>query len=101
VCEAFSEGLPVASSTATSLPDLVADAGLLFDPDDTGEIADAVRRLWTDPDLRAELSERGRRRGAQFSFAAAARLLRAHYRHLANRALSEEDRILLEAPPLA
>ena len=101
VCEAFSEGLPVASSTATSLPDLVAGAGLLFDPDDTGEIVDAVRRLWTDPDLRAELSERGRRRGAQFSFAAAARLLRAHYRHLAGRALSEEDRILLEAPPLA
>ena len=32
VCEAFSAGLPVASSAATGLPDLVGDAGLLFDP---------------------------------------------------------------------
>src|SRR5262249_32446697 len=46
VCEAFSVGMPVASSNATSLPDLVGDAGLLFDPDDTEEIADAARRLW-------------------------------------------------------
>ena len=34
VWEAFSAGLPVASSSATSLPDLVDGAGLLFDPDD-------------------------------------------------------------------
>ena len=34
VCEAFSAGLPVASSSATGLPDLVGDAGLIFDPDE-------------------------------------------------------------------
>lgn len=101
VCEAFSEGLPVASSTATSLPDLVGDAGLLFDPDDTEEIALAVRRLWTEPDLRANLAERGRRRGERFSFRAAARLFRAHYRRIGGRGLTDEDRILLGAPPPA
>ena len=35
VCEAFSAGLPVASSSATGLPDLVGDAGLIFDPEST------------------------------------------------------------------
>jgi glycosyltransferase involved in cell wall biosynthesis len=101
VCEAFSEGLPVASSTATSLPDLVGDAGILFDPDDTEEIAAAVKRLWTDPGLRATLSERGRKRGEQFSFDAAARLFRAHYRRIGGRPQSEQDRILLQEPPAA
>jgi glycosyltransferase involved in cell wall biosynthesis len=100
ICEAFSEGLPVASSAATGLPDLIDDAGLLFDPDDTDEIAGAAKRLWTDPELREQLSERGRRRSQLFSFDATARLLRAHYRRIAG-SLSEEDRILLDARPPA
>ena len=101
VCEAFSAGLPVASSSATSLPDLVGDAGLLFDPTEPDQIADTVLRLWRDPVLRLTLAERGRERGAQFSFDHTARLFRAHYRRLGGRSLSEEDRILLAGPPLA
>jgi glycosyltransferase involved in cell wall biosynthesis len=101
VCEAFSAGLPVASSSATSLPDLVGDAGLLFDPSDPTEIAECVLRLWRDPILRQTLAERGRRRGEQFSFDHTARLFRAHYRRLAERPLSDQDRTLLASPPLA
>jgi glycosyltransferase involved in cell wall biosynthesis len=100
VCEAFSEGLPVACSSVTSLPGLVGDAGLTFDPDETGEIADRILRLWTDPDLRATLAGRGRDRAREFSFDHAARLFRAHYRRIANRPLTDEDRILLSAAPL-
>jgi glycosyltransferase involved in cell wall biosynthesis len=101
ICEAFSAGVPVASSTATSLPDLVGDAGLLFDPEDTEQIADSMLRLWTDPELRADLTERGRTRGEQFNFDQTARLFRAHYRRVGGQPLSEEDRILLASPPLA
>ena len=101
VCEAFSAGLPVASSSATGLPDLVGDAGLLFDPGDPEEIAGSVLRLWRDPVLRETLATRGRARGELFSFDHTARLFRAHYRRLCDTALSEEDRILLAAPPLA
>ena len=101
ICEAFSAGVPVASSNATSLPDLVGNAGLLFDPDDTEQIADAVRRLWTDEGLRADLAQRGRERGKLFDFDRTARLLRAHYRRVGRQPLSEEDRILLAGPPLA
>ena len=101
ICEAFSAGLPVASSSASSLPDLVGDAGLLFDPDDAEEIAASVLRLWRDPVLRQTLAARGRARGELFSFDRTARLFRAHYRRLGRAALTEEDRILLAAPPLA
>jgi glycosyltransferase involved in cell wall biosynthesis len=101
ICEAFSAGLPVASSNATSLPDLVGDAGLLFDPDNIEQIAEAVRRLWESEELRRELAERGSERGARFSWDRSARLFRAHYRRIGGRELAEEDRILLAAQPLA
>lgn len=99
--EAFSAGTPLACSTATGLPDIAGDAALLFDPDSTEEIADAVRRLWTEADLRSSLIERGSERADLFSFERTARLFRAHYRRLAGRALTGDDEGLLAAPPLA
>ncbi len=101
VCEAFSAGLPVASSSATGLPDLVGDAGLIFDPESTDRIADAVLRLWNDERLRRTLAERGRERDERFSWDHTAHLFRAHYRRIGGQDLAEEDRILLAAPPPA
>lgn len=101
VCEAFDAGLPVASSTATGLPDVVGDAGLLFDPDDVAETARELHRLWTDSDLRASLRERGKRRAAKLSIDHTARLFRAHYRQVGHQSLSDQDRILLASPPPA
>jgi glycosyltransferase involved in cell wall biosynthesis len=101
VCEAFSAGVPVASSSATGLPDLVGDAGLIFDPESTEQIAEAVERIWTDEGLRRSLAERGRGRDELFSWDRTARLFRAHYRRIAGRRLAEEDRILLAASPPA
>ena len=101
VCEAFDAGLPVASSTATGLPDVVGDAGLLFDPDDVGEMARELHRLWTDAGLRDSLRERGRGRAAELSIDHTARLFRAHYRQVGHRSLTDEDRILLASPPPA
>jgi glycosyltransferase involved in cell wall biosynthesis len=101
VCEAFDAGLPVASSRATGLPDVVGDAGLLFDPDDVDEMARQLHRLWSDGELRKSLSERGRKRADEYSFDHTARLFRAHYRQVGHRSLTEEDRILLASPPPA
>jgi glycosyltransferase involved in cell wall biosynthesis len=101
VTEAFSAGLPVACSSAAGLPDLVGDAGLIFDPERPEEIADRVHRLWASSALREQLRERGARRAERFSFDHAARLFRAHYRQIAGKRLPEEDRILLASPPVA
>ena len=97
VTEAFSLGVPVACSSATALPETAAGAALLFDPDDPAQIAEAAWRLWTDPDLRASLVERGRLRAAKLSFDRAARTFRAHYRRIGGRPLTDEDRALVRA----
>ncbi|MGZ5325657.1 MAG: glycosyltransferase family 4 protein, partial [Solirubrobacterales bacterium] len=88
-------------SNAASLPDLVGDAGLLFDPESVDEIATAMERLWREPALREELRGRGLRRAEGLSFDRTALLFRAHYRRIAGRTLAEQDRILLASPPPA
>ncbi len=98
--EAFLSGVPAAVSRVCCLPEHAGDAALLFDPERPEEIAEALWRLWADAELRRELSERGRRQVARFSWERTARLFRAHYRRLAGRPLSNEDRALLAAPPL-
>jgi glycosyltransferase involved in cell wall biosynthesis len=101
ICEAFSAKLPVAASSATGLPNLVGNAGLIFDPDSTEQIADAVERLWSDQDLQRSLIRAGEERSLQLSWDHTARLFRAHYRRIGGRELAEEDRILLAASPPA
>lgn len=89
--EAFLAGVPAACSNVTSLPEQAGDAALVFDPRNPGQIADAIQRLWADPDLRATLVGRGRERVGYFSWDRTARTFRAHYRRIARRPLSDED----------
>jgi glycosyltransferase involved in cell wall biosynthesis len=79
VLEAMRRGLPVACSGTTSLPELVGDAALTFDPESTEAIAHALRRLLEDPALRTDLAARGRERAALFSWERAAREMVAVY----------------------
>jgi glycosyltransferase involved in cell wall biosynthesis len=100
ICEAFAVGVPVACSTATSLPDLAGDAAVLFDPLDIEEMAAAIHTLWVDRDRRAELRRRGFQIARDLTWDHAARKFRALYRSLAGRTLTQEDRDLLSAAPL-
>lgn len=93
--EAFHAEAPVACSNVTSLPEQAGDAALIFDPENAAEMADAIRRLWTDSSLREILVKRGTRNLARLSWERTARIFRAHYRRLANRPLTEEDAELL------
>jgi glycosyltransferase involved in cell wall biosynthesis len=62
--EAMSCGLPVVASRLSGIPELVEDgvSGLLVTPGDCGGIADALRRLADDADLRARLGAAARAR---------------------------------------
>jgi glycosyltransferase involved in cell wall biosynthesis len=60
--EAWSFGCPVLTSRLRGIAEQVGDAGLLANPASVEEIADGIRRLWTDERLRAELARRGRER---------------------------------------
>ena len=60
--EAMACGLPVVTTTAGGITELVADEvnGLLCDPDDVSSIARSVGRIVADPALRARLGAAGR-----------------------------------------
>ena len=95
IYEAWLEGAPIACSNVTSLPVQVMDAAVLFDPYDAAAIADAMRRLATDDNLRRDLSANGFLRVKDYDWNLTARGYRAVYRRAAGRLLSEEDRALL------
>ena len=95
IFEAWLEGVPVACSNVSALPDQVKDAGLLFDPHSVESIADAMRKLSADSSLRQELRTSGIRRLKDFDLGRTSRALRAVYRRAARFPLTEEDRWLL------
>jgi glycosyltransferase involved in cell wall biosynthesis len=99
VLEAMAQGVPVVCSNVTSLPSLLAGAGVVFDPRDVEEMAAAIERVWTDEDLRGRLASDGPARAAQFDWDRTARLFRAHYRRVGGAGLTAEDEALLAAPP--
>lgn len=80
--EAMACGVPVVSSEASSLPEVVGEAGLLVDPLDVDALAGALERALDDEALRADLCARGVARAARFSWDESARQLRAHYDNL-------------------
>jgi glycosyltransferase involved in cell wall biosynthesis len=84
--EAMACGTPVLTSPVSSIPEVVGDAALLVGPEDTPSIADALRRLWTDADLRAALSERGLAQAARFSWDRTAVRMLEIYRTVAGAA---------------
>ncbi|HZL30483.1 MAG TPA: glycosyltransferase family 1 protein [Pseudolabrys sp.] len=57
--EAMSAGCPVLSSNTSSLPEVVGDAALLFDPKDVDALRDALVRITESAALRDDLVRRG------------------------------------------
>jgi glycosyltransferase involved in cell wall biosynthesis len=55
-------------------------AALLVDPLDTAALADAIRRVLTDDDLRADLRRRGLAQAARFTWTQTAAATLAIYR---------------------
>jgi alpha-1,3-rhamnosyl/mannosyltransferase len=68
VLEAMRREVPVACSNTSALAEVAGDAAEPFDPNHPASIAAAVGRVLDDPDRRAELIDRGRRRWPTFSW---------------------------------
>jgi glycosyltransferase involved in cell wall biosynthesis len=78
--EAMATGLPVVSSRLMGVPELIEDgvSGLLVEPGESDQLAEALRTLAADPGLRARMGEAGRRKvEAEFDAAAEAAKLSA------------------------
>ncbi|MFH1509411.1 MAG: glycosyltransferase family 1 protein [bacterium] len=73
ILEAMREGTPVITSNTTSIPEVAGDAAILTDPEDYKSIALAMRNIYTNKELRAELVEKGKKQLEKFSWEKCAR----------------------------
>ncbi len=80
--EAMSCDCPVVCSHVSSIPEVVGDAGLYFDPRSPDALRSAIERVLNDTDLRRELVESGRRRVGLFSWELCAQETLGCYREL-------------------
>ena len=85
VLEAMALGIPVASTTAGGLPEMLgADSGLLVPPSDSGALARAVARILETPEVGASLAEKARTSVLRFSDLRMAEEVRSVYRSCAH-----------------
>ena len=83
--EAMRAGVPVVTTRAGSLPEVVGDAALFVDVDDDDALADALSRVLTDDTLRAQLVALGHEQVQHFPWSRAADNFVALYRRVAGR----------------
>jgi glycosyltransferase involved in cell wall biosynthesis len=66
--EAMAQGVPIACSSAGSLPEVCGDSALYFDPRSVEEMTAAIERLLADTELRRKLGAAGVERAKDFSW---------------------------------
>lgn len=71
--EAMCAGLPIASSRLGPMPEVLEDAGLYFDPNDSTSIAEALQKLIFDSTLREKLATLAWERSKNYSWELCAR----------------------------
>jgi glycosyltransferase involved in cell wall biosynthesis len=82
VLEAMACGTPVVTSNTSSLIEVGGDAALLIEPASVDAIADAMRRILEDADLRRQLVQRGFQQARRFTWDKAASQLKEIYERI-------------------
>lgn len=77
--EAMACGTQVITSNTSSLPEVVGDAGIMIDPYNVEELAEAMLRVLRDPDLRQKMRAKGLERAKLFTWENTARQTLAVY----------------------
>jgi glycosyltransferase involved in cell wall biosynthesis len=85
VVEAMQCGVPVIAGNRTSLPEIVGEAGLLFDPFDTQALVSALKHVLDDAEYRASLRAKGLAKAKQFNWRTTARLTLGVYERVVKR----------------
>jgi len=68
VLEAMASGTPVVTTNASSLPEVLGDAGFAVEPEDARGMAGAIISTIIQDNLRAELRQKGQQQAANFSW---------------------------------
>ena len=82
--EAMACGTPVLASSEASLPEVTGDCAVQVDAHSVDSIAEGMKRLWLDEELRRDLSARGLERSKNFTWSNAAKALYSIYEQVLN-----------------
>lgn len=85
VLEAMQCGAPVICSNTSSLPEIAGDAAILLPPSDEAEWQTAIKQICANADLRAQLSEKGVVRAAEYSWDRTINELESFYHRVLER----------------
>jgi len=85
VLEAMACGTPVVCSNTSSLPEIVGEAALTFDPVDVTAMAAKIEEVLHNEALRDEMREKGLRQAAKFSWERTAKETLEVYREVTSR----------------
>jgi glycosyltransferase involved in cell wall biosynthesis len=66
--EAMAAGLPIACSSRSVMPEVLQGGGVYFDPLNEGSIADAMRSLTKDPELRSRVARTAHARAYAYTW---------------------------------
>lgn len=66
--EAMAVGLPIACSNRGPMPEVLADGGVYFDPEDADSIAEAIEQIVQSPALRLAIAQRAKVLSQQYNW---------------------------------
>lgn len=73
ILESFSVGTPAVLSNSSCFPEIALDAALYFENNDVASLANQIIKLYKNPTLRTQLSEKALKRASEFSWEKCAR----------------------------
>jgi len=85
VLEAMACACPVITSNTSSLPEVVGEAGIMVDPHDADNLAQAMRRVLTDSELSNNMIRKGLAQAKRFTWEKAAEQTLEVYNKVENR----------------
>ena len=89
--EAMIHGAPVASSSATCLPEVYGDGAIYFDPLNTQDMAEKISMVLSDKKLAQELIAKGKKQVAKYSWQRMAKQTLAVYEKVLNAKVRNKE----------
>ncbi len=80
--EAMVKGCPVISSNSSSMPEILGDAAIYFNPKDKQEMIDKIEKVLDDPRLRETLIKKGKEQAKSYNWWEAARKTLEIYKNI-------------------
>jgi glycosyltransferase involved in cell wall biosynthesis len=80
--EAMAKSCPVAASNKSSLPEILGDAALYFNPEDKADIFIKMDKLYNDQNLREVLKKKGREQAKRYNWWECSRLTLEVYKEV-------------------